>query len=43
LLITVAILAVLRTAVRDVSRRLMDAVDPGLVDLASSPCSPPRG
>ena len=34
LLITVAILAVLRTAVRDVSRRLMDAVDPGLVDQA---------
>lgn len=34
LLITVAILAVLRTAVRDVCRRLMDAVDPALVDLA---------
>jgi cation diffusion facilitator family transporter len=34
LLITVAILAVLRTAVRDVYRRLMDAVDPSLVDLA---------
>ena len=34
LLITVAILAVLRTAVRDVYRRLMDAVDPGLVDQA---------
>jgi cation diffusion facilitator family transporter len=30
LLITVAILAVLRGAVRDVYRRLMDAVDPGL-------------
>ncbi len=34
LLITVAILAVLRTAVRDVYRRLMDAVDPELVDRA---------
>ena len=34
LLITAAILAVLRTAVRDLSRRLMDAVDPGLVDQA---------
>ncbi|MBS1690868.1 MAG: cation transporter [Actinobacteria bacterium] len=34
LLITVAILAVLRTAVRDVFRRLMDAVDPNLVDAA---------
>ncbi len=32
LLITVAILAVLRTAARDVFRRLMDGVDPGLVD-----------
>ncbi len=32
LLITVAILAVLRGAVRDVYRRLMDAVDPGLTD-----------
>ncbi|QBS42862.1 hypothetical protein DMB37_24970 [Nocardia sp. CS682] len=31
LLITVAILAVLRTAARDVLRRLMDAVEPGLV------------
>jgi cation diffusion facilitator family transporter len=30
LLITVAILAVLRGAVRDIYRRLMDAVDPGL-------------
>jgi cation diffusion facilitator family transporter len=36
LLITVAILAVLRTAVRDVFRRLMDAVDPGLIDTAES-------
>lgn len=34
LVITVAILAVLRTAVRDVYRRLMDAVDPDLVDQA---------
>ncbi len=34
LLITVAILAVLRTAVRDVFRRLMDGVDPELVDTA---------
>jgi cation diffusion facilitator family transporter len=32
LLITVAILAVLRGAVRDVYRRLMDAVDPALTD-----------
>ena len=36
LLITVAILAVLRTAVRDVFRRLMDAVDPELVDAAEA-------
>lgn len=34
LLITVAILAVLRTAARDVYRRLMDAVDPALLDTA---------
>ncbi|WP_421845814.1 cation diffusion facilitator family transporter [Mycobacterium sp.] len=34
LLITVAILAVLRSAVRDVFRRLLDAVDPQLVDAA---------
>ena len=32
LVITVAILAVLRTAARDVYRRLMDAVDPALLD-----------
>jgi len=32
LLITVAVLSVLRDAARDVYRRLMDAVDPGLVD-----------
>ena len=36
LLITVAILAVLRTAVRDVFRRLMDGVDPALVDSAEA-------
>jgi cation diffusion facilitator family transporter len=36
LLITVAILAVLRTAVRDVFGRLMDAVDPDLVDTAEA-------
>jgi cation diffusion facilitator family transporter len=36
LLITVAILAVLRTAVRDIYRRLMDAVDPALVDQAEA-------
>jgi len=34
LVITIAILAVLRTAGRDVFRRLMDAVDPGAVDNA---------
>jgi len=34
LVITVAILAVLRTAVRDVFRRLMDGVDPSFVDTA---------
>jgi cation diffusion facilitator family transporter len=34
LIITVAILAVLRTAARDVFRRLMDGVDPALVDAA---------
>lgn len=34
LVITVAILAVLRTAVRDVFRRLLDGVDPVLVDTA---------
>jgi cation diffusion facilitator family transporter len=35
LLITVAILGVLRSAVRQVGARLMDAVDPGLVDAAT--------
>jgi len=36
LVITIAILAVLRTAVRDVFRRLLDGVDPALVDAAES-------
>ena len=36
LVITVAILAVLRGAVRDIYRRLMDAVDPHLVDQAET-------
>jgi cation diffusion facilitator family transporter len=36
LAITVAILAVLRTAVRDVFRRLMDAVDPQFIDTAEA-------
>ena len=36
LLITVAILAVLRGAARDIYRRLMDAVDPDLVDAAEA-------
>ncbi|MCB1263602.1 MAG: cation transporter [Mycobacterium sp.] len=36
LLITVAILAILRTAARDVFRRLMDGVDPHLVDAAET-------
>jgi cation diffusion facilitator family transporter len=36
LLITVAILAVLRGAARDIYRRLMDAVDPNLVDAAEA-------
>jgi cation diffusion facilitator family transporter len=36
LVITVAILAVLRTAVRDIFRRLMDGVDPALVDAAEA-------
>lgn len=39
LLITVAILFVLRTAARDVFRRLMDAVDPDLVDKAEAALS----
>lgn len=36
ILITIAILAVLRTAIRDVFRRLMDGVDPALVDAAEA-------
>ena len=36
LLITVAILAVLRGAARDIYRRMMDAVDPHLVDAAEA-------
>lgn len=36
LVITVAILAVLRQAVREIYRRLMDAVDPALVDQAEN-------
>ncbi len=36
LVITVAILVVLRTAGRDVFRRLMDGVDPGLVETAET-------
>jgi cation diffusion facilitator family transporter len=36
LVITVAILAVLRTAVRDVFRRLIDGVNPDMVDTAES-------
>jgi cation diffusion facilitator family transporter len=36
LLITIAILGVLRSAIRQVGARLMDAVDPGLVDAATA-------
>jgi cation diffusion facilitator family transporter len=36
LIITVAIVAVLRGAVRDIFRRLMDAVDPELIDTAEA-------
>jgi cation diffusion facilitator family transporter len=36
LMITVAILAVLRTAARDIFRRLLDGVDPEIVDAAES-------
>ena len=35
-MITIAILGVLRSAVRQVGARLMDAVDPGLVDQATA-------
>ena len=43
LLITVTILAVLRTAARDVFRRLMDAVDPELVEAAEAVLSSRSG
>jgi len=36
IIITIAILAVLRTAIREVFRRLMDGVDPKLVDAAET-------
>lgn len=36
LLITIAILGVLRSAIRQVGARLMDAVDPGIVDQATA-------
>jgi cation diffusion facilitator family transporter len=36
LVITVAVLGVLRSAVREIYRRLMDAVDPALTDLAAT-------
>jgi cation diffusion facilitator family transporter len=36
LIITVAILAVLRTAARDIFHRLLDAVDPNLIDTAEA-------
>jgi cation diffusion facilitator family transporter len=39
LLITVAVLAVLRGAARDIYRRLMDAVDPDVVDAAEAALS----
>jgi cation diffusion facilitator family transporter len=43
LLITVAILGVLRSAVRQVGARLMDAVDPGLVEQARAAVSSVTG
>ncbi len=43
LVITVAILGVLRSAVRQVGARLMDAVDPGLVDQATAAVSSVTG
>ena len=43
LLITLAVLAVLRDAARDVYRRLMDAVDPALVDLVEAVARRHRG
>src|SRR5439155_18172513 len=43
LLVTVAILGVLRSAIVQVGARLMDAVDPGLVDQATSAVLSVRG
>ncbi|MGH8892592.1 MAG: cation diffusion facilitator family transporter [Actinomycetes bacterium] len=43
LLITLAVLAVLRDAARDVYRRLMDAVDPELVDTVEATARGTRG
>jgi cation diffusion facilitator family transporter len=43
LLITIAILGVLRSAIGQVGARLMDAVDPGLVDQATSAVLSVRG
>jgi cation diffusion facilitator family transporter len=43
LLITVAILGVLRQAAREIYRRLMDAVDPNLVDQAEQVLRAPPG
>lgn len=43
LLITAAILAVLRTAARDVFRRLLDGVDPAMVDAAEQALAARRG
>jgi cation diffusion facilitator family transporter len=43
LVITVAILAVLRQAAREIYRRLMDAVDPRLSARPSRPCGPHPG
>lgn len=43
LLITAAILAVLRTAARDVFRRLLDGVDPAMVDAAEQALAAPPG
>jgi cation diffusion facilitator family transporter len=43
LLITIAILGVLRSAIKQVGARLMDAVDPGLVDQAAAAVLSVRG
>lgn len=43
LIITVAILAVLRTAARDVLRRLLDGIDPDLLDRAEEALGAERG